>query len=267
MSNKKNENRRGKIQLVNANSFFKKMRKGLGNKRNKLSNEDIETIVTLYDNFKENKYCQIFDNQEFGYVKVIVERPLQLNYQITEERLENMYSVEAFVKLAESKNKNPEEKLEEEKSGKEKQKAIIKTLQAIGDELYKNWDEFEKKVQIALKEFDFKPNFIKNIILALSEHDDTADYVLDTKGHKLPDSNLRDSEKISLKQDIEEYFKREVKPYYPDAWMDRKKDKIGYEINFTKYFYKYVPPRPLEEIEKDIKQVTAEIQELLKKGV
>jgi type I restriction enzyme M protein len=241
MSNKKNENRKGKIQLVNAKSFFKKMRKSLGNKRNKLSNEDIETIVTLYDNFEENKYCKIFDNQEFGYAKVMVERPLQLNYQITEERLENLYSVKAFAKLAESKNKNLEEKL---------------------DNLYKNWDEFEKKVQIALKEFNLSVNFIKNIILALSEHDDTADYVLDAKGHKLPDSNLRDSEKIPLKQDIKEYFDREVKPYYSNAWMD--KDKIGYEINFTKYFYEHVPLRPLEEIEKDIKEVTAEIQELLK---
>jgi len=236
----------------------------LGNKRNKLSDRNIETIVKLYDDFEENKYCRIFDNQEFGYTKVIVERPLQLNYQITEERLENLYSVEAFIKLAESKNKNPEEKLEEEKNGKEKQKAIIKALQAIGDNLYKNWDEFEKKVQIALKEFNLSASFIKNIILTLSEHDDTADYVLDDKGHKLPDSNLRDSEKIPLKQDIEDYFEKEVKPYYPDAWMDKKKDKIGYEINFTKYFYEYIPPRSLEEIEKDIKEVTAEIQELLK---
>jgi type I restriction enzyme M protein len=264
MSNKKNENRRGKIQLVNAKSFFKKMRKSLGNKRNKLSDNDIKTIVTLYDNFEENKYCKIFNNEEFGYAKVIVERPLQLNYQITEERLENLYSVKAFAKLAESKNKNPEEKLEEEKNGKEKQKTIIKALQTIGNKLYKNWDEFERIVETQNLASLQKPNLVKNIILALSEHDDTADYVLDAKGHKLPDSNLRDSEKISLKQDIKEHFDREVAPYYPDAWMDRKKDKIGYEINFTKYFYKYVPPRPLEEIEKDIKEITAEIQELLK---
>jgi len=264
MSNKKNENKKGKIQLVNAKSFFKKMRKSLGNKRNKLGDKDIETIVTLYDNFEENKFCNIFDNQEFGYTKMIVERPLQLNYQITEERLENLYSVKAFVNLAESKNKNVEEKLEEEKNGKEKQETIIKSLQTIGENLYKNWDEFEKKVQIALKEFNLSANFIKNIILALSEHDDAAEYVLDSKGKKQPDSNLRDSEKIPLKQNIEDYFEKEVKPYYPDAWMDRKKDKIGYEINFTKYFYKYVPPRPLEEIEKDIKEVTAEIQKLLK---
>jgi type I restriction enzyme M protein len=240
------------------------MRKSLGNKRNKLSDKDIETIVKLYDDFEENKYCKIFDNEEFGYTKIIVERPLQLNYQITGERLDNLYSVKAFAKLAESKNKNPEKKLEEEKNGKEKQKTIIKALQTIENKLYKNWDEFEKKVQIALKEFNLSVNFIKNIILAFSEHDDTADYVLDSKGRKIPDTALRDSEKIPLKQDIEDYFEKEVKPYYPDAWMDRKKDKIGYEINFTKYFYKYVPPRPLEEIEKDIKEITGEIQELLK---
>jgi len=131
----------------------------------------------------------------------------------------------------------------------------------------------ETWVTNALKDFDLSPNFIKNIILALSEHDDTADYVL-KNGKEQPDSNLRDSEKIPFlsacgspaqaeKQDIEEYFEREVKPYYSRAWLDRKKDKVGYELNFTKYFYEYKPPRPLEEIEKDIKEVTSEIQELL----
>jgi len=263
LTNEKPPERFGKIQLVNATSFFKKMRKSLGNKRNYLSVEDIDKIVELYDNFKENKYCKIFDNEEFGYTKVIVERPLQLNYQVIEERMENLYSVNSFAKLAESKQKNPEKKLKEEEEGKRKQEEIISALKGIGYHLYKNWDEFEAKVEEALKDFNLSPVFIKNIILALSEHDDSADYVLDKKGNKIPDPNLRDSEKIPLKQNIEEYFEREVKPYYPDAWMDRKKDKIGYEINFTKYFYEYKPPRPLEEIESDIKEVVAEIQMLL----
>jgi type I restriction enzyme M protein len=187
-----------------------------------------------------------------------------LNYQVTEERLENLYSVKVFAKLAESKKKNPELKLKEEEEGRKKQEEIINALKAIGNNLYKSWGEFAVRVKDALKGFDLSQNFIKNIILALSEHDDTADYVLDKKGNKLPYPNLRDSEKIPLKQDVEEYFEKEVKPYYPDAWMDRKKDKIGYEINFTKYFYEYKPPRPLEEIEKDIKEVTGEIQEFLK---
>ena len=266
LTNEKPSERVGKIQLIDATTFFLKMRKSLGNKRNYLSIDDIKKIVGLYDDFEENKYCKIFDNTVFGYTKVIVERPLQLNYQVTEERLENLYSVKAFAKLAESKKKNPELKLKEEEEGRKKQEEINKALKAIENNLYKNWDEFEARVKEALKGFDLSQNFIKNIILALSEHDDTADYVLDKKGNKLPDSNLRDSEKIPLKQDIEKYFEKEVKPYYPDAWMDRKKDKIGYEINFTKYFYKYKPPRPLEKIEKDIKEVTGEIQELFGEG-
>ena len=263
LTNEKPAERIGNIQLIDGTSFFKKMRKGLGNKRNYLSDEDIDKIVGLYDNFKESKYCKIFDNEEFGYTKVIVERPLQLNYQVSEERLENLYSVKAFAKLIESKKKDPELKLKEEEEGKKKQEAIINALKAVGNHLYRNWDEFEAKVKNALRGFDLSPNFIKNIILALSEHDDTADYVPDKKSNKLPDSNLRDSEKIPLKQDIGGYFKKEVKPYYPDAWMERKKDRIGYEINFTKYFYEYKPPRPIEEIEKDIKNVIAEIQGLL----
>ena len=171
--------------------------------------------------------------------------------------------------MAESKENLPkagELKLKEEEEGKRKQEEIISALKMIDDRMYKNWDKFESKVKDALKEFNFNfnltPNFIKNIILALSEHDDSADYVLDNRGKRKPDSNLRDSEKIPLKQDIEEYFEREVKPYYLDVWMDRKKDKIGYEINFTRYFYKYVPPRRLEEIEEDIKEITDEIEEM-----
>ena len=267
LTNKKPVERVAKIQLIDATSFFNKMRKSLGKKRNYLSEEDIKRIVNLYDRYEENEYSRIFDNEEFGYTKVIVERPLQLNYQATEERLENLYSVKQFAKLAESKKENPVLKLKEEEEGRKKQEEIIIALKKIGNHLYKNWDKFEERIKDILKDFNLTPNFIKNIILALSEHDDSADYVLDKKGNRLPDPNLRDSEKIPLKQDIEEYFEREVKPYYPDAWMNRKKDRIGYGINFTKYFYKYIPPRPLKEIEKDIKKVTKEIQDLLKDGV
>lgn len=267
MTNDKPAERVGKIQLINATSdkFYKKMRKSLGDKRHELNN--IPEIVKIYNEFKPDEYSKIFDNEEFGYTKIIVERPLRLNYQVSEKRLENLYSVSGFAKLSESDKENPEEKLEEEEAGKKKQEEIIKALKKIDGKLYKKWDEFEDKVDKALKDFEFKPNFIKAIILALSEHDDSAEYVLDKKGKYLPDTNLRDSEKIPLKQSIEEYFKKEVLPYYSDAWMDRNKDKIGYEINFTKYFYKYEPPRELDKIEADINKLTKEIQELLKEEI
>ena len=109
-----------------------------------------------------------------------------------------------------------------------------------------------------------KPIFIKNVIEKLSEHDDTADYVTDGKGKPNADSNLRDTEKIPLIQNIDDYFEDEVLKYYSDAWHEDKKNKVGYEINFTQYFYVYEPPRSLEEIEADITKITAEIQELLK---
>lgn len=267
LTNEKPTERVGKIQLVEATSKFKKMRKSLGYKRNYLGEEDIKEILHYYEKFESSKNCKLFDNEEFGYTKVIVERPLQLNYCVSDERLENLYAVSAFAKLAESKKENPDLKLKEEEEGKKKQEEIINALKKIGNHLYKNWDEFETKVKETLKRADLTPNFIKSIILALSEHDDSAEYVLDAKGKKQADSNLRDSEKIPLKQNIEKYFEKEVKPYYSDAWMERSKDKIGYEINFTQYFYKYVPPRSLEEIEKDIKKVTSEIQELIKEDV
>ncbi|PIN75637.1 restriction endonuclease subunit M [Candidatus Woesearchaeota archaeon CG10_big_fil_rev_8_21_14_0_10_37_12] len=267
LTNEKPIERVGKIQLIDATSKFKKMRKSLGSKRQYISPEDIKEILEYYENFKPSRNIKIFDNEEFGYTKITVERPLQLNYCVNEERLENLYSYSAFSKLAESKSKNPDEKLKEEEEGKAEQEEIIKALKSVGDKTYKNWDEFEELVKNALKNIKLTPIFIKNIILKLSEHDETAEYVLDGKGKKQADSNLRDSEKIPLKEDIQEYFDREVKPYYPDGWMDRSKDKIGYELNFTQYFYKYVPPRPLEEIETDIKKVTDEIAELVKEDV
>ena len=263
LTNHKPKERIGKIQLVNATSFWEKMRKSLGNKRQKLNKNHIKQISTVYHEFKNKGDSKIFNNKDFGYTKVIVERPLQLNYQVSDERLENLYSYSAFAKLAQSKSKKVEVKEKEEQGGRELQERIIKSLKGIGNKLFKNWEEFEKEVDKAIKEFKFTPAFVKNIILCLSEHDDSADFVLDNKGNKQPDSNLRDNEKIKLTEDVGEYFKREVLPYYKEAWMDRSKDSIGYEINFTKYFYKYVPPRNLDEIEKDIKDVTKEIDKLL----
>ncbi|ADL59051.1 SAM-dependent DNA methyltransferase [Methanothermobacter marburgensis] len=263
LTNQKSPDRIGKIQLIDASSKYVKMRKSLGKKRHQLSDRDIDDILTFYRNFSENDMVKIFDNDDFGYVKVTVERPMQLNFEVTEERLQNLYSMNAFRKLAESKNKNIEKRMIEEEKGKKLQLDIIRALQKINGH-YKNWKDFEKEVKRTLKNFELSNAFIRNIIHALSEHDETADYVTDTRGNIKPDPKLRDTERIPLKEDIDEYFKREVLPYYPDAWMDRKKDKIGYEINFNQYFYKYKPPRSLEDINSDIQKLTSEILELIK---
>ena len=188
---------------------------------------------------------------------------MQLNYRVTPERLKNLYSYNQFKKLAESKNKNSEKKRLEEIEGKKQQDAIKEALLTIGDELYTDWESFEIKVKQALNSFDLKPVFIKNIIEKLSKHDETAEYVTDKKGKPRADSNLRSSEKIPLVRNIDDYFKEEVLEYHPDAWYDSKKNKIGYQINFTQYFYVFEPPRSIEDIESDIVKLTAKIQKLI----
>ena len=158
LNNKKESFRKGKVQLINANQMYEKRRKSLGNKRNDIPKHYIDEITRIYADFKESDVSKIFDNEDFGYSKIVVERPQK----------------------------------------------------------------------------DENGNIIKK------------------SGKPVADPSLRDTENVPLKEDIQEYFKREVLPYAPDAWIDENKTKIGYEIPFTRYFYKYVPPRPSGEIMSEI---------------
>ena len=266
LTNEKSPERINKVQMIDARQEFGKMRKSLGDKRNIITNVSIKKIIELYHSFEEGEQVKIFDTEDFGYTKITVERPQQYNYQVTEERLLNLYSYNQFKKLAESKSKDEEVKEREEEEGKQKQEDIKDALRTIPDKKYTNWNEFEVEVKKVLEPFNLKPKFIENIIKKLAEHDDTADYVTDRRKKVKADTELRDYEKIPLKKDIDEYFEEEVLKYYPDAWISDR-EKVGYEVNFTQYFYVYEPPRPLEEIEADIKKVTAEIQELLEERV
>ncbi|ANX01644.1 restriction endonuclease subunit M [Thermoclostridium stercorarium subsp. leptospartum DSM 9219] len=259
--------RTGKIQLVNAVDFYQKMRKSLGNKRNEITEEQIKEITRIYGEFKENEYCKIFDNEDFGYQKIVVERPLRLNFQVTEERINNLYNETAFNNLAKSKKKGAAG-LKEIEEGKKIQQQIIETLRTMDSTiLYKNRDEFTKVLKKAFKDSGIKLDsaLLKAILSALSEKDETADICVDSKGNPEPDPDLRDTENVPLKEDIHEYFEREVKPYVPDAWIDETKTKIGYEIPFTRHFYKYQPLRPSEEIMREIIELEKSISEKLKK--
>ncbi len=175
ITNNKSEERKGKVQLINANGIFTKMRKGLGSKRKELTNEQIEHIVSIYNDFEDadSKLSKVFVNDDFGYTTVTVEQPLR---------------------------------------------------------------------------------------------DKEGNAVTDKKGKPKPDSSLRDTENIPLDEDIDAYFEREVLPYAPDAWMDRKKDKIGYEIPFTRHFYEYTSLRPSSEILAEIKELESSIAEQLQKA-
>ncbi|MFA5331435.1 MAG: class I SAM-dependent DNA methyltransferase [Methanoregula sp.] len=267
VTNRKEKSRRGKIQLVNATGFFKKMRKSLGNKRNEICEEQRNQITKLYGAFQENEFVRIFNNEEFGYHRITVERPLRRNYAVTDERLARVTEGTKFGELAASKKRKDTSAIAaEEAEGKRQQQAILSaivSLKKLG--LVKNRDKFTKALRDALKKSDIAipaPLF-KEIFDALSEPDETADICTDSKGNPEPDPTLRDYENVPLKEDIATYMKREVLPHVPDAWVDESKTKVGYEINFNRYFYKYVPPRPLEEIEADLMKVETEIAALL----
>jgi len=273
VTNRKNKDpmkgpvRTGKIQLVNAVDFYQKMRRSLGNKRNEITEEQIREITRIYGEFKENEYCKIFDNEDFGYQKIVIERPLRLNFQVTEERINKLYNERAFENLAKSRKKG-EIGLKEIEQGKKLQQQIIDALQTMDSTIvYKNRDEFTKVLKKTFKTAGINLNspLLKAILSALSERDETADICVDNKGNPEPDPDLRDTENVPLKEDIHEYFEREVKPHVPDAWIDESKTKIGYEIPFTRHFYKYQPLRSSEEIMKEIIELEKSISEKLKK--
>ena len=268
VTNRKERARRGKIQLINGVGFFQKMRKSLGNKRHEVADGQRDELTRLYGGYQEGEFVKIFDNQDFGFLRVTVERPLCLNFQVSPERLEKVREANAFVNLATSKKRKDKAAAEREiAAGAALQKSILDALEGLtGLGVLKNREKFSKAMKKTFKEAGIAvpaPLF-KAILMALAERDETAEPCKDKKGNIEPDPELRDYENIPLKEDVEEYMKREVWPHVPDAWLDRSKDKTGYEINFNRYFYKYTPPRPLEVIEAELKAIEGDIAAMLK---
>ncbi|MFD1328859.1 type I restriction-modification system subunit M [Mycoplana ramosa] len=264
LTNRKPADRQGKVQLIDASGdrFWKSMRKSLGSKRREIPDEARADIVRIYAGFLngesgESDVAKIFDTADFGYREIRVERPLRLNFQASEERIERLSAEKAFKKL-----------------GEDEKEAILDLLMALPKTLFTNRAAFEKALNKAAKAEGTKlaAPMKKAIFSALSERDEDADICTDKEGNPEPDSELRDHELVPLKEDWREYFEREVKPFVPDAWVDeshrdasdRQVGRVGYEINFNRYFYKYVPPRPLEEIDGELKALEAEIAGLLK---
>jgi len=268
VTNRKARGRKGKIQLVDGTSFFKKMRKSLGNKRNEICEGQRDDITRLYGSLADGDHVRVFDNEDFGYRRVTVERPLRLNFAVTDERLERVREAKAFAGLATSKKRKDTKTAEKEiAEGQAKQESILTVLRSLpAGKVWKNRTGFlsEMKDAFAHSSFSVPPSpLLKAILMALAERDETADVCTDSKGNPEPDPELRDYENVPLKEDVGEYMKREVLPHVPDAWIDESKTKVGYEINFNRYFYKYTPPRPLDEIEADLKKIEHEIADML----
>jgi type I restriction enzyme M protein len=246
VTNRKATNRKGKVQLIDGKELWKPMRRSQGNKRRFLGEEDINKIVHEYGNFINTDLSLIFDNKEFGFNRVTVERPLRLKFQITRERrirfLENNPLLLKGFKKAESK---------------------------LGEDQHLDWNYAFETVKNAFKEADCswsepQKKLFREIFAEIAPE---AKPVIKKKTKNSieyePDIQLRDYENIPLKENIKKYIEREVLPYAPDAWVDESKTKMGYEINFNKYFYKFVPPRPLEEIDKELKACEQKIMLLL----
>ncbi len=280
-SNRKKEERKGKVQLIDARDYKHQLRKNLGEKRYEIKNESAQEIITLYKKINDSDKSKLFSTTEFAYRAVTIQRPLQLNFQVTKDRIERIKLNSMFVAPMvkdDDKTEDQEKKMRKQKEVEEKlhefEETIVPVLNKFDNKLYKNREEFLKVFEIKFIEANIKlSNQLKKIILeGLSERDETADVCIDKKGNIEADKELKDIERIPFGKDIYKYFEKEVKPYVPDAWIDEKvvdkKDgkigKIGYEIPFTRYFYKYEPPRPVEEIKKEIKDIEEEIQKILK---
>ena len=289
LTNRKEPHRQGKVQLIDAREFKVKMRRSLGNKRNEVSTGQIADLTRIHGSFTDGEtrpvtdedpithqprtrdrvISKIFDNDDFGYRRITVERPLRLNFAATPERIARVEDQKTFANLAVSKKAAGPARDAEVADGRARQQAIRDTLATLADttggEIVNNRDDFAARLRAAAEAHSVKllaPE--RNAVLAaLGERDPDADICEDRNGNPEPDTALRDTEKVPLSGDIDAHMKREVLPHVPDAWADRDKTKIGYEIPINRHFYVYEPPRPLETIEADLKTLETEIGQLL----
>lgn len=269
LSNRKAQKRKGKVQLIDASEWYGKLRRSLGKKNCELTQADIERITDTFLNFEETEQSKIFDNQDFGYHKITVERPLRLSFQITSQRIKQFLDLEEIkvpVMQARKAGKKTTEgqqildfNLDAPAPTSTRFEMIIGILKDLFDtQAHKDFNKVKQQLDKALKAENIKlsPKELKLIYDTFTQKDETAEAVIkkQTKEEIIyePDTELRDTENVPLKEDIDQYFKREVLPHVPDAWIDYEKTVRGYEISFTKYFYKFKPLRSLEEIAKDI---------------
>jgi type I restriction enzyme M protein len=332
VTNRKRKGRRGRVQLINGTDFAWRMKKSLGDKRKQLGDgtegrpNHIEVLTKLYGSFKHDVrktvaeiqtnidpkrdqakslfVSKIFDNQDFGYLKITVERPLRLNFAVTDERIQHFKETTMFIELAISrKRKNKAKIVEEELEGEAAQAAILEVLDGMKPDyedgiISLDRADFEKELAAAFEAGGLTlEGKLKAALLApgsLGKRDPDAEICRDKKGNPEPDPELRDTENVPfppgialplpldyegkknkgkvdvapllalVRKHCEAYLAAEVLPYRPDVWIDHSKIKVGYEIPFNRHFYEYEPPRLLEEIEKDITDLEKEIMAMLK---
>lgn len=255
LSNRKDEAHKGKVILLDAREHWAKMRKSLGDKRKYVPDAEIAKLTELYaealtaaaeESHPMHEKVKVFSPRDFGYRRITVERPWRLRFEVTEEALAELEVAKPLAKF-------------------EHREKLIEALRVLaGQHAVFARAEFETLLGDVLAPLGKLPAPVsKAVWSAVSVSDPEGELQVDRHGSPLPDPDLRDAENVPLDEDIHAYLAREVLPHVPDAWVDHTKTKIGYEIPFTRHFYKYVPPRPLEEIDAELKELEAEIQRLL----
>ncbi len=272
VTNRKAKARRGKIQLINAANLFVKMRKSLGKKRNRIGDgkdgtpDHIAEITKIYGDFAPNALCKIFDNADFGYRRITIERPLRLNFQLSRERIGKIFDAALHPTVI---------KVAVDTLAPQWQETKTFTFDAT---IYTDRAEFVRRIACLYADAKQKMptgKALETLLRTLGERDPDADPMTDDAGNILPDADLRDFENVPLKESIETYFEHEVLPHVPDAWINRKVcDEIdnevgvvGYEIPVTRHFYEYRPLRPLPHIEADIEALEERIQGMLREAL
>ncbi len=266
VTNRKAPERREKVQLVDARGLWGKMRKSLGEKRKRVNEEQLAEIVRLYGDFEENGRVKVLPNESFGAMRITVERPLRLRWEVNQETLTAVASDRKLAKIDD-----------------ETREQLLSGLADFAGLSGTDREALAVKLAPVFARFGLSRAQENAVWDSLSVRDPEAPVITDRRGDPLPDPELRDHENVLLpagsvayeadptarlqapeyRAAIRDYMEKEVLPYVPDAWVDYDKTKIGYEIPLTRHFYVYKPPRPLEEIDAEIKALEKEIQDLL----
>jgi len=258
LSSDKPEKREDKVQLIDAQDLYSEMNESLGEKRHELTQADIDEISRIFGDLEANGRSKVVPTEEFGYRRIVIDRPLRMSFQATEERIESLDDERAFTNRDE-----------------ETQEAVKEALRSLDSE--KQWmdrDEFIDEVEdcFELHNIDVRNSVYNAVERALGEQNDVAEIVTDGNGNPEHDTDLRQYERIPLGKDPEEYFEEEVAPYLDDAWINESKryhddrdgelGTVGYEINFDRYFFDYQAPRTVDEIDGDIQALVDDIMDL-----
>lgn len=298
ISRNKRSDRRGKVQLINAVDMYKPLRKSLGKKRREIDLESRKEIAKIYADFKENENCKIFPNEEFMYKEYVVYQPLQRTGRLDLEAIEeleksdlftqnsNIFNQIEFEELIEMnpRDKDCEKKYQKYINGQKFTKEVINLLKKNAtNDRFNDYSVFEKKIKSILRNVEgYSDSRLGNICLELSEIDKKAIVQKDNKGKVKIDTTTKDSEIVKLSQDVDDYFEKEVLPHIPDAIYfydfdenkkisSTNKEKLGAEIPFTRYFYKYVAPEKSDKLLSEFfeleKELADDISNLLKSEV